>query len=201
MPLQLINYRCPHCRRRIALDENEIGADTRCPYSDCRKPIHADSEDVVSEGTLATVHPAMWRAHPLVAAGLWGMFAVGLFALWRSSGNPTVDWLDQAVGRTAGAILAAGAALALFAWWLMTRCTSLEVTTERSLCRRGVLSRESSEVRHCDVRNLQVHQTLYQRLVGIGELSISSAGQEDMEIVVRGIPHPHDIAGAIRDRQ
>jgi len=206
MPLQLIKQRCPHCGRRVAVDDEEIGTEIRCPYRDCQQTIRVEPSDVeensLSESTLKTLHPVMFRAHPFVALGLWTALAFGLAGLfWTWTGDATTGWLTAAVARVAALALAAAAGLGLFGWWLVTRCTSLRVTTERSLFRRGVLSRQSSEVRHSDVRNLQVHQSLYQRLVGIGKLAISSAGQEDMEIVVRGIPDPHGVAGTIRDQQ
>lgn len=205
MPLQLVKYRCPHCGHRFAVDDEEIGTEIRCPNSDCRQPIQVEPEDVIddasSERKLRNVHPAMVRAHPFVALGLGAALAAGIALLWRWAAGETMGGLAESAVLVAGLVLAAGSALGLFVWWVVTRCTSLKVTTERSLLRRGVLSRETSEVRHRDVRNMQVQQGLYQRLVGIGELSISSAGQEDMEIVVRGIPSPQGIAGMIRDHQ
>jgi hypothetical protein len=206
MPLQLIKQRCPHCGRRVAVDDEEIGTEIRCPYRDCQQTIRVEPSDVeensLSESTLKTLHPVMFRARPFVGMGLWTAVALGIAGLWWTwAGNATTGWLTTSATLIACLVFAVAAGLGLVAWWIATRCTSLRVTTERSLLRRGVLSRQSSEVRHRDVRNLQVHQSLYQRLVGVGDLSISSAGQEDMEIVIRGIPDPHAVAGTIRDQQ
>jgi uncharacterized membrane protein YdbT with pleckstrin-like domain len=75
------------------------------------------------------------------------------------------------------------------------------VTNRRTVLRRGLLARETSEVRHRDVRNVQVNQTTFERLLGVGDLALSSAGQSDFEIAVKGIPNPNRVADVIRDMQ
>lgn len=91
--------------------------------------------------------------------------------------------------------------LILLAWWLTCRCTTLTVTTERTIERTGILSRNTNEVRHADVRNVQVTQAFFQRMFGVGNIGISSAGQADVEIVVAGIRNPQEIADLIRKGQ
>ena len=66
---------------------------------------------------------------------------------------------------------------------------------------RGVINRRTSEVQHDDIRNIQVQQNLVERLVGAGTIAISSAGQDDMEIVARGIAHPQRVIETIRTHQ
>jgi uncharacterized membrane protein YdbT with pleckstrin-like domain len=65
----------------------------------------------------------------------------------------------------------------------------------------GIISRETSEVQHDDVRNLQIDQNILERLLGIGDIAISSSGQDDMEIQVKGIPSPDRLAKVIRKNQ
>jgi uncharacterized membrane protein YdbT with pleckstrin-like domain len=86
-------------------------------------------------------------------------------------------------------------------WWLACLCTRLTVTETRTILRTGILSKDTNEVRHCDVRNIRVQQDVLQRVFGVGEIGISSAGQADIELVVSGIPSPQSIADAIRLRQ
>lgn len=86
-------------------------------------------------------------------------------------------------------------------WWLTCQCTRLTVTECRSVLRSGILSKHTNEVRHHDVRNIKVRQNIFQRLFGVGDIGISTAGQADIEIVVSGLPNPQAIAKAIRDRQ
>jgi len=75
-------------------------------------------------------------------------------------------------------------------WWLRTLATTLVVTNRKTTLRTGLLSKNTDDVFHKDVRNIQVRQTLFQRILGVGNIGISSAAQADMEIVVQGIPNP-----------
>ena len=75
-------------------------------------------------------------------------------------------------------------------WWLKCRCTVLTLTEKTTTLRKGILSRAISEVRHCDVRNIQVYQSFTQRILRVGTVEISSAAPADAEIRVAGIPDP-----------
>ena len=75
-----------------------------------------------------------------------------------------------------------------FMWWLRCKGTQLTITSERTRLRKGILSKSITEVWHQDVRNVLLNQTFFQRLLGVGSLGISSAGQAGLEISVSGIP-------------
>lgn len=63
--------------------------------------------------------------------------------------------------------------------------SSLSITQRRSKLRSGILSKQTSEVFHKDVRNVQISQGLIERIFDIGLISISSAGQDGFEIQIR----------------
>ena len=75
-------------------------------------------------------------------------------------------------------------------WWLRTLSSTLTVTNQKTTLRTGLLSKNLDDVYHKDVRNIQVRQTFFERICGVGTIGISSAAQSDMEIVARGIPKP-----------
>ena len=75
-------------------------------------------------------------------------------------------------------------------WWLRTLSSTLVVTDQKTTLRTGLLSKNTDDVYHKDVRNIQVRQTFFQRIFGVGTIGISSAAQADMEIVAQGIPNP-----------
>lgn len=81
----------------------------------------------------------------------------------------------------------------LLVWWLKSKATVLTVTDERTILRRGLLSKSLNEVWHRDVRNVRLSQSFWQRIFGTGTLEISSAGQADVEIRVAGIPDPDEV--------
>ena len=114
------------------------------------------------EDTLARLHPAMFRNHPFQYLVVLGVFALGLtgvvlsltgWALWGLTWEGQVPlWISAAV--------AVAAVIYWLGWWVQTRFITLKVTTERCVYRKGLISRNTSEVRHDDVRNLQVDQSI-----------------------------------------
>ena len=91
-------------------------------------------------------------------------------------------------------------AVILLAWWFKCRATALTVTEHRVVLRTGLLAEQTNEVRHQDVRDIQISQTFWQRIGGTGSIEISSAGQTGV-IVAAGIKDPQKIATLIRERQ
>lgn len=89
----------------------------------------------------------------------------------------------------------------MIAWWLKSKGTTLTVTNKRTRLRRGILSKSITEVWHSDVRNVVLEQTFLQRILGVGMLGISSAGQSGMEISVSGIPDPDRVKQLIDERR
>jgi len=87
-----------------------------------------------------------------------------------------------------------GVGLVIFLiWWLRCKGTQLTITSDRTRLRKGILSKSITEVWHQDVRNVQLNQTFFQRMLGVGSLGISSAGQAGLEISVSGIPDPEQV--------
>lgn len=84
-----------------------------------------------------------------------------------------------------------------FFWWLKCKGTTLTVTSDRTKLRRGILAKSITEVWHQDVRNVQLDQTFFQRIFGVGKIGISSAGQSGLEISVAGIPDPDRVKALI----
>ena len=93
-----------------------------------------------------------------------------------------------------GLLLIGGAYLNVYA-------TSYTVTSERVIQRKGLLSRRVSEVEISDIRNVQVNQGITQRIFGIGNVGISTAGQSGVEIVFAGIKRPQPVADMIREQR
>lgn len=214
-------YRCPHCGASHDIDEALIGDRVDC--RDCGKPFEAaapvatpvqaeagePAEHHVSAGegeiedTILEVHPVLLRKHPVrfaglllaMVAGLAGV-AAGVFGDAAAPGD-----VPPALLIISGTILASLAVAYWLVLWIETRLTTLVVTNRRSILRKGLISRETSEVRHRDVRNLQIEQSTLERLLGVGDLAISSAGQDDLEIQIEGIPDPARVSTIIRDMQ
>lgn len=89
----------------------------------------------------------------------------------------------------------------LLIWWLQTLGTTLIITNEKTILRKGILSKNTNEVFHDNVRNVQVKQTFLQRMFNVGYIGISSAGQAGLEIEVNGIPEPEEIKRLISEHR
>ena len=91
------------------------------------------------------------------------------------------------------AILAFGAGLViLLIWWIIARSEVLTITDKELRFERGILNKTRSEIALGSIRSVRVDQTLWQRIFGVGDVFIFSAG-DNPEIVVRGMPDPAKI--------
>jgi uncharacterized membrane protein YdbT with pleckstrin-like domain len=116
-------------------------------------------------------HPAMFRAHPF-----WFILSVLL-------------------------ILAFGIGiLILLYWYVLTRATRLTVTDHDITYERGILTKDRTSVSLRHVRSVRVTQGFINRILGVGIIEISTAGDEP-EFTVRDMPDPHEIRDAIRQAQ
>lgn len=108
--------------------------------------------------------------------------------------NPSM-FRNQPIGFVLTCILSlVGVGLIIFlVWWLKCKGTTLTVTSDRTRLRKGILSKSVTEVWHQDIRNVQLHQTFFQRIFDVGTLGISSSGQSGLEISVSGIPDPDGV--------
>ena len=87
-----------------------------------------------------------------------------------------------------------GIGIVIFIIWSIRKLgTTLQLTDEKTMLRKGYFSKSTSEVFHRDVRNIQISQSAFQRLFNVGTIEISSAGQGDFEISVAGIPDPNRV--------
>ncbi len=90
--------------------------------------------------------------------------------------------------------------LILMWWYLKCRSTKLEFVGRDVVLERGLLSKNRTELSAESVRTVNVYQSLLDRMLGVGRLSIYTAGDEP-EIEVLGIPRPHDFRDLIKQQQ
>ncbi|MGI8725295.1 MAG: PH domain-containing protein [Methyloceanibacter sp.] len=123
-------------------------------------------------GTLIyEAHPAMFRAHPF-----WFILSVLLIP-----------------------VLGIGILILLY-WYVLTRATSLMVTDHEVMYEKGILSKDRTAVSLRHVRSVRVTQGFVNRILGVGTVEISTAGDEP-EFTVKDMPDPHEIREAITKAQ
>ena len=184
---------CPFCgdmnRVEAKQDQGGAGRDARKDRAK-EAGLPAESEP---EQRVLLVRPSIWRGSPWQSVGLLlaPLVVAGITAAFAGG-----SWLRY--GMIAFGIGAALAWIPLFVWWLFsTMGVSLEITNKRTIERHGLLSRRSSEVMHDHVRNITIDQSFVDRVLRVGVIGISSAGQGGIEIHVRSLPNPKRIKGVI----
>jgi len=95
------------------------------------------------------------------------------------------------------AALSAVLVLRFLKWWLTCRGESLIITNRRSVYRRGIIAKYTTEVMHEHIRNVQISQGVFQRLLGVGAIGISSSGQAGVEVYISGVPNPAKVKSTI----
>ena len=208
----MLTKKCDRCEHEIEAPDEMGGRKVECPQcgditvmpgvpapSGGGKPPRGTPTIVASDRAAAAGYPpstgpeqevmrvrrAMFRAHPL--AGL--LLVLGL--LGGLVGGAYVEFSVQSRPGALGLLgLAAVSLVAMVVWYIQTHGSTLTITNKRAMERDGLFSKNLSEVLHDDIRNVQTHQTFRQRLLGIGDIGISSAGQDTFEIQVKDLPNP-----------
>ncbi|MBW2309383.1 MAG: PH domain-containing protein [Deltaproteobacteria bacterium] len=92
-----------------------------------------------------------------------------------------------------------GVGLILIVWALLDRnYVKYTISSHRVSCKRGIIGKSYSEVDCRDIRNVTVKYGVIERLVGIGNVGIASAGHAGVEVVFKGIRAPDRIAKIVR---
>jgi uncharacterized membrane protein YdbT with pleckstrin-like domain len=137
--------------------------------------ILADDERVVEH-----LHPH-WIT--LVPATLWflGICAAAGFGL-----TEIFDHMDSGTGRTVVVIIVVVVAVILLCWlsfapWVRWRTTHYVFTTHRVLIRRGVFTHTGRDISLQRISDVGFTQTLWDRLVRAGTLTIESASEHGQE--------------------
>jgi uncharacterized membrane protein YdbT with pleckstrin-like domain len=141
------------------------------------------------EKVLYVGHPSMFRSRPFTYSFVFLLMVAGLGAAGQAYFREAFFPYMFHTGATVGGL----AFINLFYWWLRGKATRLTLTEQKTTLHKGILSRNITEVYHTDVRNVQLSQTLQQRIFSVGTIGIASAGQAKMEIYVEGMPNPDEV--------
>jgi membrane protein YdbS with pleckstrin-like domain len=162
------------------------------PVEPARPAAPAPPPAAPAERDVLTVKPVMFRRYPYRCLGYVASILAGLVcvALWAVEG-----WL--ALGLL-GIFVAAMAAFRLLAWWLRNRTTSLTVTTRRLILRAGAFTSHSTEIPYKEILDVQVHQSVLNRMMKVGDLTLFTRMPDKPQILLMAIPDPEGIAAEIR---
>src|SRR5690606_24251658 len=69
-------------------------------------------------------------------------------------------------------------------------CATYTITRKRCTAEIGFVARKIYEVQCRHIRNINVEQSLFQRLFGIGNVEISTAGGQGIEVTFKSVHDP-----------
>jgi uncharacterized membrane protein YdbT with pleckstrin-like domain len=77
--------------------------------------------------------------------------------------------------------------------WVYLATTFYIVSPDRIEIRRGVIVKRAKSIPFDKITGISLKQTLIQRLFGIGDLFIDTAGDKDLEAVMAGVDYPERV--------
>jgi uncharacterized membrane protein YdbT with pleckstrin-like domain len=88
-------------------------------------------------------------------------------------------------------------ALTVLAGFVKRVATTYTITTRRLNIKRGIISREIQETRLERVQNVNYRQSVYQRLMQIGDVDFDTAATDDYNFVFYGVADPAGVVHAV----
>lgn len=187
-----VDIPCDRCDRTITMPAGQDRIE--CPHCGDMNRISRSSAAAnhAEEKILLLTRPALVRGHPLSATlggiGLLGGLLIALLS-WASSEWP--DWLVWP------GLIAAVIAGGWLSWVFIFghRWDRLRITNRRTIDERGIVMKRTSEVLHNHVRNIRITQTIWQRIMRIGDIEIDGAAGKDgrPDITIADIPNPEGL--------
>jgi uncharacterized membrane protein YdbT with pleckstrin-like domain len=147
-------------------------------------------------------HPSLFRMRPFATILAMLLLAGGiLIAVVGNRFLPPViaGQIDGKSLQVIGIAVFAFATLQLLIWWLSTRSDHLAITDDELLWTHGLLSKQYTEINLASVRSVRVSQSLMQRMMDAGDITIFTAG-DSPELMVRGMPEPARIRELVKSQ-
>ena len=98
-------------------------------------------------------------------------------------------------------ILLAGAAIIALSILYRRYSWKFTITNELIESRHGIIARDVESIRVKDLRNVNLRQSLLQRIFGVGDLEFSSAGGAGIEVMFHGITNAMKIKQQVQAMQ
>jgi uncharacterized membrane protein YdbT with pleckstrin-like domain len=84
-------------------------------------------------------------------------------------------------------------ALTILIGFIKRVATTYTITNRRLNIKRGIISREIQETRLERVQNVNYRQSVYQRVMQIGDVDFDTAASDDYNFVFAGVANPGDV--------
>src|SRR3954447_9882141 len=100
------------------------------------------------------------------------------------------------IANISGTALVVIVAIWTFIRYLRWRSNNFVVTTDRLVYRSGVLAKHGREIPLDRLNDISFHQSIFERMIGAGDLMIESAGEHGQQ-TFSDIPHPNRVQNEI----
>ena len=196
---------CPVCQAKYEIDAEYIGRKINCPSCNkdfevknpnlmpcpdcfcmiskravmgprCGAPVNGypfDTANKTSSAPNTSEEKEILVCHPSAMNYLWGII-FGILTL------PVVI----------------GIFILLFVW-IEIHYTSYRITNLRIIVRRGLIAKFQNEIWIKDMRGANLVQGIWQRLIGVGNISVGTAATAGTEICMAGIRNPQKVVDTI----
>ena len=110
------------------------------------------------------------------------------------SGHPAAL---HSLGQWALTVITLG--IAGLAYWLTSRSTRFELTTQRVRIERGLLSKSTQDIELYRIDDIVIEQPIGMRLLGHGRLILRSTDRSLPEVRIAGVPNFSSLADQLRE--
>jgi uncharacterized membrane protein YdbT with pleckstrin-like domain len=143
----------------------------------------SSGEQVIFQG-----HPS-WRA--ILGFYIKGNLITILLAAIAAAVTRVID--GEVNNSVVGVILITGLAITVLAGFIKRVATTYTITNRRLNIRRGIISRQIQETRLERVQNVNYEQSVYQRLMQIGDVDFDTAAGDDYNFIFSGVAQPEEV--------
>ena len=149
-----------------------------------------DGERVIFQG-----HPS-WRS--VLGFYLQGLLFTALVAGVAALVTVINDELDVGV-----VVLAALVAFAvvLVVGFVKRVATTYTITNQRLHIRKGIVARKIQQTRIERVQNVNINQSVIERMLQVGKVDFDTAGTDDSEFTFAGVSQPEEVMQAVEQAQ
>jgi|AntDeeMinimDraft_5_1070356.scaffolds.fasta_scaffold17489_2 uncharacterized membrane protein YdbT with pleckstrin-like domain len=155
------------------------------------------NDDVPEWVTLTEGEEIRWKGHPslrLVLPSIVIGLAIAIAGIVLTAvvlTEPPLRWLPL-VGVPIG--------LAMVVWaYVSQRSTHYIITSEEVYRKTGIVNRNVAQIRLDRVQNTTYDQSVADRLLSYGDITIYTAGSDTMDVAFDGVPHPQRVNQALAE--
>ena len=145
----------------------------------------------MDSGLLYSENPKMARKRPI-----WFI----LYIVLNVGGLIAAIRFDQQSYQIVGLVFWLGTIIMFLVWYLRIKSTKVTVTSYNILIEKGLLSKHRREVAIEKVRTVDVKQGFIDRILGVGDIEVYTAGDLP-EFEVTGLPNPNEIREIVKKYQ